>query len=320
MANALVAGKPASKGGLFERLAMRWRAMSGLRRQEMIAGYLFLLPNFIGFAVFHLFPILFAFVLVFANWDLASTPRFAGLSNFVTLAGDSLFWQTMGNTFYYAFVSVPTGMLIAFLLALLMNRKIPGILTFRAVHFLPSITLSVAVAVVWLFIYHPQYGLLNFVLSLVGIHGPAWLGDRFWAMPAIIVVSNWAGIGGSMLIFLAGLQGVPDELYEAAVIDGASDWQKTTYITIPLLSPTTFFVLTTSLIGAFQGFDLFYLLTRGGPSFSTTTIVLEIYNNGFQYWKMGYASAMSAALFGCIFVVTFIQWKFAKTWVYGFDG
>jgi multiple sugar transport system permease protein len=235
------------------------------------------------------------------------------------MVGDSLMWKTLGNTFYYTFVAVPTGVATAFILALLLNRKIRGRLVFRLTHFLPSLTLSVAVAMVWMYIYNPQYGLLNYILSLFGIQGPSWLADRFWAMPAIIIVSNWAGIGGSMLIFLAGLQAIPEEIYEAATIDGAGSLQKIFLITIPLISPTTFFVLTTSLIGAFQGFDLFYLLTRGGPAFATTTIVLQIFNNGFQYWKMGYASAMSAVLFACIMLITLIQWKFAKNWVYGFE-
>ena len=294
--------------------------LSGLRRKEAAAGYLFLLPNFLGFLTFSIFPIAVAIALTFTDWDLASTPRFAGLSNFSRMMSDDLFRKTLLNTFYYAFVAVSTGVFIAFWLALLINRKMRGVLIFRVVYFLPHVTLMVAAAIVWAWIYHPEFGLINYLLSRVGIQGPRWLFDSRWAMPAIIIMSNWRGIGYAMLIFLAGLQGVPEELYEAATIDGASGWQRLRHITVPLLSPTTFFVLTTSLIGAFQGFDQFYIMTQGGPAFSTTTLVLYIFNNAFQYFKMGYAASMAAVLFLCILMVTLIQWRAGKIWVHGFEA
>jgi len=295
------------------------RKLTGLSRKRAITGYLFLLPNFLGFAIFSIFPIGAALVLTFTDWDLASTPSFNGLANFGTMLKDSLFRQVLGNTIYYTFVAVPTGVLLAFVLALMINRKMWGVLIFRVVYFAPQVTLVVAAALIWQWIYQPEFGLINYMLSLVGIQGPRWIYDSAWAMPAVIIMSNWRGIGYSMLIFLAGLQGIPPELYEAAVVDGASPWRQLLHITIPMLSPTTFFVLTTSLIGAFQGFDQFYILTQGGPANSTTTLVMYIFNNGFQYFKMGYAASMAAVLFVIILAVTLINWGLARKWVYGFS-
>ena len=295
-------------------------AMQGLRRQEAIAGYLFLLPNLIGFLLFAVFPILAALFLTFTDWDLAGAPEFVWFDNFGRMARDEIFWKALKNTFYYAFVAVPTGVFVAFWVALLINRKIRGVLTFRLVYFLPHLTLTVAAAIVWAWLYHPEFGLFNFILNLFGIQGPNWLYNSTWAMPAIIIMSNWHGIGLAMLIFLAGLQGIPAELYEAATVDGASGWQQLRHITVPMLSPATFFVLVTSLIGAFQGFDQFYVMTNGGPAFATTTLVLHIFKNGFQFFKMGYATSMASILFLCILTITLIQWRVAKSWVFGFDS
>jgi len=179
-------------------------------------------------------------------------------------------------------------------------------------------SLSVAAAIVWLWVYHPEVGFLNLLLSKVGIEGPRWLLNRYTAMPSLILMGWWKGIGFAMLIFLAGLQGIPAELYEAATMDGANSRQRFFSITIPMLSPALFFVMVTSIIGAFQGFDVFYLMTRGGPANVTTTMVLHIYNNGFLYLKMGFASAMAMVLFGTIMLFTVLQWGFAKNWVHGF--
>ncbi|MEM7129066.1 MAG: sugar ABC transporter permease [Chloroflexota bacterium] len=293
--------------------------LSGLRRKEALAGYTFLVPNLIGFLLFSVFPILAAIYLAFTDWDLAGSPVFSGMDNIWKMGNDDLFWKSLFNTFYYALVAVPTGIVCAFFLALLVNRPMRGVFAFRLIYFLPHLTLSVAAAIIWAWIYHPEFGLINYLLSTIGIQGPSWLFNSKWAMPAIIIMSNWKGIGYAMLIFLAGLQGVPAELYEAATMDGANGWRQLIHITIPMLSPTTFFVLTTSFIGAFQGFDAFYIMTQGGPSFSTTTLVLYIFNNGFSYFKMGYASAMAAVLFICIMTVTLVQWISAKTWVHGFE-
>lgn len=293
------------------------RAFTGVRRGETIAGYIFVLPNLIGFTIFGLFPIAFAMYISFTDWNLSSAPHFIGLQNFQTMMTDRLFWLSLKNSFYYTFGAVPFGVFAAFWLALLMNRKIRGMVIFRTVAFLPQITLTVAVAVVWSWIYHPQFGLANFLLRFIGVEGPRWIYSTQWAMPAVIIMSNWQGIGFATLILLAGLQGIPEELQEAASIDGASGWQKLRFITVPLLSPTIFFVVVTSLIGAFQSFDQFYILTKGGPANATTPLTLYIFQNGFQFFKMGYGAALSFVLFIIILVITFIQWRLAQRWVYG---
>jgi len=295
------------------------RAFSGLQGEETRAGYLFILPNLLGFMVFSLFPIVFALYITFTEWNLSKPPAFVGFANFITLWNDPLFWKTFFNTAYYTFVAVPTGVFIAFWLAILMNRKMPGIIFFRTIYFLPQITLTVAAAIVWSWLYQPEFGLFNYLLGLVGIDGPNWLSSTRWAMPAIIIMGNWQGMGFAMLIMLAGLQGVPNELYEAAEIDGANSWQSLRYITVPLMTPTIFFVVVTSLIGAFQGFDQFQIMTQGGPAKSTTTLVMYIYQNGFSFFKMGYGSALAFALFVTILIITFVQWQLANRWVYGFQ-
>ncbi len=295
------------------------RAFTGLQGEETLAGFLFILPNFLGFVVFSLFPIAFAVYITFTEWNLAKPPVFIGFQNFVTLWNDPLFWKTLWNTAYYTFVAVPTGVFVAFWLAILMNRKMKGIIIFRTIYFLPQITLTVAAAVVWGWLYNPELGLFNYLLDLVGIEGPRWLSSTAWAMPAIIIMGNWQGIGFAMLILLAGLQGIPGELYEAAEIDGAGDGQRLRYITLPMLTPTIFFVVVTSLIGAFQGFDQFYVMTNGGPAKSTTTLVLYIFQNGFSFFKMGYGSALAFMLFIGILIITLVQWQLANRWVYGFQ-
>ncbi|MCY4020311.1 MAG: sugar ABC transporter permease [Chloroflexi bacterium] len=294
-------------------------AFTGLRREESIAGYLFLLPNLIGFIVFMLFPILFAFYIMLTDWSLASAPTFIGLENFETMINDRLFWKSLGNSFYYTFVAVPTGIFIAFWLALALNRKMRGIIFFRTVYFLPQITLTVAAATIWRWIYQPEIGMINHVLEWFGIDGPKWIHDTKWAMPSVIIMSNWQGIGFAMLILLAGLQGIPEEYYEAASIDGASGWQRMRYVTLPMLSPAFFFVIVTSLIGAFQAFDQFYILTEGGPAHATTPLTLYIFQNAFTFFKMGYGAALAAVLFVIILIITIIQWHLARRWVFGFD-
>ncbi len=295
------------------------RAFTGLRRGETIAGYLFLAPNFIGFIIFMLFPIMFAFYIMLTDWSLAKDPQFIGLKNFETMVNDRIFWKSLVNSFYYTFIAVPTGIFIAFWLALALNRKMRGIIFFRTVYFLPQITLTVAAATVWRWIYQPEIGLINHILELVGIEGPKWIHNTKWAMPSVIIMSNWQGIGFAMLILLAGLQGIPEEYYEAASIDGASGWQRMRFVTLPMLTPALFFVVVTSLIGAFQAFDQFYILTEGGPAQATTPLTLYIFQNAFRFFKMGYGAALAAVLFLIILIITVIQWQLARRWVIGFD-
>lgn len=294
-------------------------AFTGLRRSETIAGYIFILPNFLLFLAFTLFPIGFAFYLTFTDWDLSGASRYVGFANFAKMFADSLFWKTAGNTFYYTFVAVPTGVFVAFWLAVMMNRQIWGRITYRTLYFLPHVTLTAASALVWNWIYHPDLGLLNYLLGRIGIVGPPWLHSTTWAMPSVIIMSNWMGIAPAILIILAGLQGIPSELLEAAEIDGAGAWQKMRSVTLPLLTPAIFFVVVTSLIGAMQTFTQFYIMTQGGPAYATTPLVLYIFRNAFEFYKMGYAASIAIALFAVILVITIIQWRVAKTWVYGFE-
>ena len=296
------------------------KAFGRLKRSEAIAGYIFLLPNFLGFLAFSLIPIFAAFALTFASWNLVGSPKFIGLSNYQQMVQDELFWQTARNTVYYTVGAVPIAVFIAFWMALLLNRAIKGVTFFRTVFFLPYVTLTVAIAIVWSWIYNPDLGLLNYLLGLAGIDGPQWLQSTTWAMPAIIIMSDWKGIGYPMLIFLAALQAIPEEYYDAAKVDGATWLQRVRFITVPLMSPATFFVLVTSFIGAMQGFDQFYVMTQGGPAYSTTTIVMYMYQNGFQWFNMGYAATLAVALFLAIFVITLVQWRIGRVWVYGFTS
>ncbi len=285
-------------------------------QKEKFAGIGFLSPNLIGFIIFSLLPIIASFFLTFTRWNLATNPQFVGLTNFINLLEDELFWKYLWNTFYYAIGTIPLTIILAFFLAYLLNRKIHGVVFFRTLYFLPSVTLLVAIAIVWSWLYNADFGLFNYFLGKLGITGPRWLQSKDWAMPAIIIMGIWKGVGYSMLIFLAGLQNIPEKYYEAAEIDGATWWHKITHITIPLISPTTFFVLVTTTIGAIQGFDQFYIMTRGGPSGATTTLVYYIFQNAFEWFKMGYAATIAMMLFIIVLILTLLQWRYANKWVY----
>ena len=295
------------------------RAFTGLQREETISGYLFILPNVLGFLAFTIFPILFAFGITFTEWDLSKAPQFTGLQNFATLFQDDLFWKALGNSFYYTFGAVPAGIFLAFCLALLLNQKIKGVVLFRTIYFLPQVTLVVASAMIWNWLYQPDFGLFNFLLGLVGIQGPRWTYSTAWAMPSLIIYCNWMGIAPSALILLAGLQGIPGELYEAAEIDGAGSFGRLRYVTLPLMTPSLFFVVVISLIGAMQTFSQFYVLTQGGPARATTPLTLYIYQLAFSWFKMGYASTVAAVLFVILLILTIFQWRVANRWVYGFS-
>ena len=266
-----------------------------------------------------LFPICFAFYIMLTEWSLSRPPEFIGLQNFEVMLDDRLFWKSLSNSIYYTVVAVPTGIFIAFWLALALNRKMRGIIFYRTIYFLPQVTLTVAAATIWRWMYQPNVGLINYILGLVGIEGPNWIHHTAWAMPAVIIMSNWQGIGSAMLILLAGLQGIPEEYYEAASIDGANGWQRMRFVTLPMLSPAIFFVVVTSLIGAFQSFDQFLVLTNGGPADATTPLTLYIYNSAFKFLKMGYGAALAAVLFVIILIITIVQWQLARRWVFGFE-
>ena len=287
-----------------------------LRRGETLAAYLFLLPNIVGFLVFTLIAVLASAGIALTNWDIISTPDFVGLRNFERLIADESFLKVLWNTTAFTVASVAGSMLISLGVALAMNTAIRGIVVFRTAYYLPVVTSSVAVAVVWTWFYNPDFGPLNYYLSALGFRPPQWLGSPEWALPAVIIVSVWKAIGYDMIIWLAGLQGIPQHLYEAAAIDGAGRWRRFTAITLPMLTPTTFFVLVISLIRAFQVFDIVQVMTDGGPADATRTMVLFIYDQGFRYLKMGYAAAVAWTLFVIIFLITIVQWRVQQRWVH----
>ena len=275
------------------------------------AAGLFLLPNLLGFLVFTSLPVLASLALSFFQWDLFTTPKFVGLHNFTALMLDRDFWYYGFNTLFLM-LAIPVNMLGSLLLALVMNRKLRGIVVFRTIYFMPSIVAGVGTYLLWRWIYNPDYGLFNAALRAVGIEGPQWLQSISWAKPALMFMSFWTTVGGyNMVLYLAALQGVSPELYEAADIDGANAWQKFWAITWPLVSPTTFFIFTMSIIGGVQGgFEQAMVMTRGGPAGATTTISYYIYNQAFAWNHMGYAAAIAWVLFAAVFVATLLNWRF----------
>lgn len=289
---------------------------SGLRRVEGRWALLFLAPSLIGFLLFTAFPVVAALLLSVARWDLMTAPALIGLGNYAQAMKDPLFWRVLLNTIYYTLATVPLGIIVSLAFAVALNEPIRGRLGLRAVYFMPVISSTVAVAMVWRWIYNPDFGLLNYVLSLLHLPTPGWLTSTTWAMPAIIIMSVWKDLGYGVVIFLAGLQGIPQHLYDAAAVDGASRWQQFWGITLPLLTPTTFFASVVYGINSFQVFGQVYMMTQGGPNYATSTMVYYIYVNAFQFFKMGYASALSWILFAFIFAFTLVQMRYQRTWVH----
>ncbi len=260
---------------------------------------------------------LFSVFLSLCRWDIFTPAQFIGLGNYRKLAADPLFVKSLANTLFYTAFAVPLGVAGALGLSILLNQKIRGITIYRTVYYLPAVVSGVAVALLWRWIFNPDFGVLNAILSGVFrvANPPHWLWDEQWSKPSLILMSLW-GIGGGMVIFLAGLQGIPEQLYEAAQIDGASVIQRFRHITLPMLSPVIFFNLIMGIIGSFQVFVQVYIMTGGGPANSTLFYVLYLFNNGFQFFKMGYASALAWVLFVIILAVTLVQFKLAGRWVY----
>jgi multiple sugar transport system permease protein len=274
----------------------------------------FLGPSLAGVGLFLVAPIVASLFLAFTNWDLLTPADFVGVANFAFLINDSEFWSALRHTLTFLGGYIPLVMLLGFLVALALNSRIPGQGVYRAIYFVPVVTSWVAIALVWKWLLNPHYGLVNNLLGLLGVPGPAWLFDPNWAMPAVILTSVWKDTGFVMAILLAGLQGIAREHYEAASIDGASGLQRVRYITIPLLAPAAFFALTISLINSFQVFDQVYVMTGGGPAGATTVLVERIIRNAFAYSRMGYAAAMSWALFVLIFGVTVLLTRARRGW------
>lgn len=286
------------------------------RDREGVAAGLFLLPNLVGFLIFTAVPVGAAFVLAFYDYDLLLGATFAGLENFREIfTEDEVFRAAFFNTIYFTVVSVPLSVVLGLATAMLVNQAFRGVVVFRSIFLLPYVTVTVALSLVWKWIYLPEVGLINSALGLVGLDGPAWLTSSTWAMPGLIIMSVWKGFGYNMVLFLAGLQGIPEHLYDAAKVDGATSWRRFLHVTLPLLSPTTFFVVVISVISSFQVFDQALIMTGGGPGTATTTLVLYIYQKGFQSFDMGYAAAVALVLFAAIFVFTVVQFLFQRRWV-----
>ncbi len=305
---------------------------SKLQRMEAIQGFLFISPWIIGFLVFAAGPVIASLCISFCKWDILTPAKFVGFGNYAKMMEDPLIRKSLMNTLYYAAFAIPLGMVGALSTALLLNQKLTGMRIFRTLFYVPSVTAGVATFLLWTWIFNPELGLLNRALRheipwITWAHGfavthiplvadpPKWLGDPAWAMPALIIMALW-GVGGGMIIYLAGLQGIPEELYEAALLDGAGNIQKFRYVTIPMLSPTIFFNLIMSIIGAFQVFGAAFIMTGGGPMNATLFYVLYLFQNAFMYFRMGYASAMAWLLFIIIMTLTLIQFKLAPKWVH----
>lgn len=278
------------------------------------SAYLFLLPGLIHFAIFTLFAVGFAFYISFHEWNIIRPEKpFVGLDNYLRLIQDTRFHRAVLNTLIFL-VGIPLNLSFALGVALLLNTKVRGQAIYRTLFYLPVVTPLVVSAIIWKWVYQGDYGLLNYYLLKLGIIGEKifWLADPNWALPALIIMGIWTGMGAPMVIYLAGLQSIPEEMYDAAKVDGANAWQRLLYITIPLLRPTTFFLVVTAVIGTFQIFTEVYIMTNGGPLNRTTTIGYYLYTNAFRELDMGYATAMAFVLFGMIFVFTLLQWKYTR--------
>ena len=289
----------------------------GRKRQATIAG--FLAPTVAGFLLFSLIPIARSLYLSFTSWDILQPAEWVGLENYRVLLRSEEFWRVMRNTGEYIVLYVPLMLVSSLALAALLNREFAGVGVYKVLFFLPVLTSWVAGSLIWRWILNHKYGLVNILLARIGITGPAWLDDKYWAMPGIVLASVWKDAGFFALIFLGALKGINHEYYEAAEIDGASPWKKFRHITLPLVSPTTFFVTITSIINSFQVFAQVQIMTYGGPAGATQVIMERIYKYAFQFFKMGYASALSWVLFVIILMITVIQWRLQKRWVF-YDG
>ena len=272
--------------------------------------WLFLLPSLIGLAVFSVVPLLAALVISTTSWDVLTAPRFVGLENYIELLSDPLFGQVVGNTLVYVAVTVPVGMAVALVLAVAIDSGLRGAAVYRTAFFLPVVASSVAVAVVWRWLYSSDFGLLNWAL---GVNVP-WISSSEWALPSVMIAAVWKGLGYDLLVFLAGLKSIPGGLYEAAALDGASAWQRFRHVTLPLLAPTTFFVLVVALVRASQVFDLAYVLTGGGPANATNTVVLFLYEAAFHHFRMGYAAATAWVLFAGVGGFVFLWGRRERGW------
>jgi multiple sugar transport system permease protein len=295
---------------------MQKRHTISLARREAIWAYLLIGPWIVGFIIFTAGPMLVSLAMSLADYNITSAPQFIGLVNYIKLfAGDPKFWHSLQVTLTYAIIAIPLGLVAGLALALLLNANVPGIAVWRTVYYMPSVVSGVAVSVLWMYIFNPRFGIVNWILGWFNITGPGWLSSPDWALPALIVMSLWS-VGGGMIIYLAGLQSIPTTLFEAATIDGANSWQRLWGITLPLITPVIFYNLVTGIIGTFQYFTQAYVMTRGGPAEATLFYNLYLYNNAFRYQKMGYASALAWVLLLIVLILTMLVFRSSAAWVY----
>ena len=292
------------------------RAISAAAKREERIFYLFILPWLIGLVVFNGGPIIGMLGLSFTDWRISlDNLNFIGLQNYETLFGDPIFWVSVGNTLYIVVGRVVFGTAFALLLAILLNQRVPGIPFFRAVYYLPTVTAGVAVALVWIWIFNPRLGILNYTLKQIGITGPPWIYSSQWVKPSLILMSMFS-VGPNMIILLAGLQGIPKELYEAAEIDGAGRWGKFRNVTLPMLSPVLFFVIVISVVSSFQNFTEIRVMTEGGPGESSNVLIWYLWENAFIFLKLGVAAAVAWIMFVILMALTGLQFRLGRRWVF----
>ncbi|MEK0317706.1 carbohydrate ABC transporter permease [Cohnella sp. 56] len=295
----------------------RKRRLTKAERKEERTFYLLTGPWLIGLLVFFAVPMVASLWISLNQWDMLTPAKFVGLKNYNTAFNhDPLFWQSLKVTALYSVLSVPLGLISSLLLSLLLNQAVRGMRLFRTIFYLPAVVSGVSVMVLWMWIFNPQIGLLNTILGYFGIAGPGWIFDPHWALPSMVIMSLWSTVGGSVIIWLAGLKGIPPSLYEAAELDGAGGWQKFRNVTIPMLTPTIFFNLVMGIIGAMQTFGEAYVMTKGGPMNSTLFFNFYLFDHAFQNFRMGYASALAWVLFLLILALTAFVVKSSAAWVY----
>lgn len=289
--------------------------MRSARARESLLFYLLITPWLLGLVVLSLGPILASIVISLTNWSLLEAPQWIGLANYERMLADPVLWLSLRNTLVFSLGSVGLGLVTNFLIALLLNQRVRGLGVFRTIFYLPSVVSGVSTAILWITILDPNYGLVNYLLGLVGIQGPGWLTSENWVLPGLVLMSVW-GSGNTLVIFLAGLQGIPGALIDAARIDGAGTLRRLWHVTLPMVSPIVFFTMITGFIGSLQAYSLVLLMTQGGPANASMLIGLYVYQNAFQYFDLGYASALSWVVFLLIMIVTAVQFVVARRWVH----
>ncbi len=289
-----------------------------MKRREMLTAYAFILPTFIGFVIFIVGPMMASFAISLFDWNMLTPPKFIGLENFETLFNDGRIGNVYLTTFKLALMIVPTNMILGLTLAVLVDRNMPGIVRnfFKTSFFFPFVVSAVAVSIIWTFMFHRDLGPINYYLGLLGIDRIPWLNSSTYSPIAIVIADVWRNVGFYVLVFLGGMQAIPRDFYEAAEVDGAGTWKQFRHITLPLLSPTILFLSVISVIGALQIFEQPQILTNGGPGDATRTIVLYLYEQGFRFFDMGYASAIAISLFAIILILTMLQFRISRRWVF----